>query len=98
IQGAVQPLVEVAGWPTFYNPHNQFLMFMLQGGVIALILYLWFFGVAVYRSTQSAWSHTYVLPLLMMYLVGNLLNSFHFDFAESMGFVFLYAVLLGNTK
>lgn len=98
IQGAVQPYTSAAGWPLFYNPHNQFLMFVLQGGAIALILYAWFFSAAVYRSAQNTWSSAYILPLLIMYFVGNLLNSFHFDFAESVGFVFLCAALLGSAK
>jgi O-antigen ligase len=98
VQGAVQPFTSADGWPTFYNPHNQFLMFMLQGGLLALILYIWFFGVAVFKSTSAVWPNTYVLPLLMIYLVGNLLNSFHFDFAESVGFVMLYAAFVGSTE
>jgi O-antigen ligase len=98
IERAVQPFTEAAGWPHFYNPHNQFLMLMLQGGLMAFILYAWFFVVAVYRSAQATWSSTYILPLLMFYFVGNLLNSFHFDFAESVGFVVLYSAFLGSTK
>ena len=98
IEGAVQPFTSAAGWPHFYNPHNQFLMLMLQGGLLAFILYAWFFVVAVYRSAQATWSSTYILPLLMFYFVGNLLNSFHFDFAESVGFVILYSALLGSVK
>jgi O-antigen ligase len=97
VQGAVQPFTSAAGWPTFYNPHNQFLMLMLQGGLLALVFYIWFFGLAVFKSATSVWSSTFVLPLLMIYFVGNLLNSFHFDFAESVAFVILYAVLLGAT-
>lgn len=98
IQAAVQPFTSAAGWPPFYNPHNQFLMLVLQGGLLALVLYIWFFGVAVYRSSQNTWSSTYVLPLMMFYLVGNMLNSFHFDFAESVGFLILYSAYLGGAK
>lgn len=98
VQGAVQPFTSAAGWPTFYNPHNQFLMLMLQGGLLALILYAWFFGLAVYRSSQVTWTSHYVLPVLLIYFVGNLLNSFHFDFAESVGFVLVYSAFLGSTK
>ncbi len=73
-------------------------MLMLQGGLLALVFYIWFFGLAVFKSATSVWSSTFVLPLLMIYFVGNLLNSFHFDFAESVAFVILYAVLLGATE
>lgn len=98
VQEAVQPFTSAVGWPSFHNPHNQFLMFMLQGGLLALVLYLWFFCVAVFKSTTTSWSSTHVFPLLMIYFVGNLLNSFHFDFAESVGYVILFAVFLGATE
>lgn len=98
IETAVEPFTAEAQWPVFYNPHNQFLMLMLQGGLVALGLYVWFFGMAVYKSTKSARVEPYVLPLLMIYFVGNLLNSFHFDFAESVGFVLVYAAFLGSSK
>lgn len=98
IETAVRPYTAAVQWPVFYNPHNQFLMLMLQGGLVALGLYVWFFGMAVYKSTKSARVEPYVLPLLMIYFVGNLLNSFHFDFAESVGFVLVYAAFLGSSK
>lgn len=98
IENAVQPFTSAAAWPVFYNPHNQFLMLMLQGGLLALALYAWFYAAVVYQSTRQAWTHTHVLPLLLMYFVGNLLNSFHFDFAESVGFVLVGAVYFGSSK
>lgn len=98
IETAVEPFTAAAQWPVFYNPHNQFLMLMLQGGLVALGLYVWFFGMAVYQSSKSARVESYVLPLLAIYFVGNLLNSFHFDFAESVGFVVVYAAFLGSSK
>lgn len=96
VQGAIQPFTSASGWPTFYNPHNQFLMLMLQGGLLALGLYIWFFSLVVYRSTQTAWASANVLPLMMFYLVGNMLNSFHFDFAESVGFLLIVSAMVGS--
>jgi len=101
VENAVEPYTTAAAWPSFHNPHNQYLMFLVQGGVVALFVYLVFYGNLVYQSASSAWSQVHILPVLLVYLVGNMLNSFHFDFSEGVGFVLLvaaYVATLNNSE
>ena len=98
IENAVRPFTSAANWPVFDNPHNQFVMFALQGGVAALVAYIVFYGNLVYQAAINPWAKHSILPILLIYLVGNILNSFHFDFSESVGFVFVVAAYLGSSK
>lgn len=78
----------------FPNPHNQYLLLLLQGGVVALILYfLLIWNVLKYSAGQLIGWVT-----VGVYLVNNLINSFHYDFAESLFFVFLVALGLAQTS
>ncbi|MFN4327818.1 MAG: O-antigen ligase family protein [Limnobacter sp.] len=84
---AIEPCAQRVGLWVFDNPHNQYLLFAVQGGLMALLLYAVFaFNVARAGSPHK----TTLLCILVAYLVLNGLNSFHYDFAE--GVFFLYAI------
>lgn len=90
-EGAITPYALTDHFFIFNNPHNQYLLFTVQGGLLALFLYGLFMVVLVKRSDGPA-------PLLLTCLVCsyallNTLNSFHFDFAEGLLFIVATAVL-----
>ena len=89
---AVTPHAQSAGFTfEFNNPHNQYLLFAVQGGVLALLLY----GVLIYSILAKKASQHPVLLLgfILAYALLNMLNSFHYDFAEGVFFVLGLAAL-----
>nr|WP_306173714.1 O-antigen ligase family protein [Limnobacter humi] len=84
---AIAPCAQRVGLWVFDNPHNQYLLFAVQGGVFALLLYAVFAAVVVRAASPHK---TTLLSIVVAYLVLNGFNSFHYDFAE--GVFFLYAV------
>lgn len=91
-QAAVQPHALAAGFLfEFNNPHNQYLLFAVQGGVVALGLYSIFI---IFILNQRKNSHFMLLQAFTLaYLSLNMLNSFHYDFAEGVFFILLVATL-----
>lgn len=75
------------------NPHNQYLLFGVQGGMLILASYL-ALQLAMYRR-RNAWPGHALLGagFLLAYAVGNLFNSFHFDMAEAVLYCVGCAVL-----
>jgi O-antigen ligase len=69
------------------NPHNQYILFLVETGLIGLISYLYLNYVCWKYSIQlnPFWMHVTRIVLLS-YGVANLFNSFLFDFAESLFF------------
>lgn len=93
IKNAVAPYTSQFGGEPFQNPHNQYLLLLIQGGILGLGLYLAFIFAAVKGSYSSAWFAKYIAPVLLMFVAGNLLNSFHYDFSESVAFILLISAL-----
>lgn len=96
-ESAVTPHAQAAGFTfAFNNPHNQYLLFAVQGGVLALILYAAFIGAILLRNNSQ---HPLLLHgFILTYLLLNLLNSFHYDFAEGVFFVLGLAALAFRPK
>ncbi len=69
------------------NPHNQYILFLVETGLIGLIAYLYLNYVCWKYSTQLSpfWMHSTRIVLLS-YGVANFFNSFLFDFSESLFF------------
>ena len=89
---AVTPYAQSAGFTfEFNNPHNQYLLFAVQGGVVALLLY----GVLIYSilSKKTSQHPVLLLGFILAYALLNMLNSFHYDFAEGVFFVLGLAAL-----
>ena len=93
IKSAVTPYVGRFGGEPFQNPHNQYLLLLIQGGILGLGLYLAFIALAIQGSYRSEWSAVHIAPVLLMFVAGNLLNSFHYDFSESVAFILLISAL-----
>lgn len=89
---AVSPHALAAGFTfEFNNPHNQYLLFAVQGGVVALLLY----GFLIYSvlAKNSSQHRLLLLGFMLAYVLLNVLNSFHYDFAEGVFFVLGLAAL-----
>jgi O-antigen ligase len=69
------------------NPHNQYILFLVETGLIGLTAFLYLNYVFWKYSIQLSlfWMHATRIVLLS-YGVANLFNSFLFDFAESLFF------------
>lgn len=93
IKNAVTPYVGRFGGEPFQNPHNQYLLLLIQGGILGLALYLAFIASIIQRSYRSQWFAVHCAPVLLMFVVGNLLNSFHYDFSESVAFILLISAV-----
>jgi len=91
-EAAVTPHAQASGFTyAFNNPHNQYLLFAVQGGVVALALYMVFIAMVLLRNNSQ---HMLLLHgFVLAYVLLNLLNSFHYDFAEGVFFVLGLAAL-----
>jgi O-antigen ligase len=69
------------------NPHNQYILFLVETGLIGLIAYFYLNYVCWKFSKHLSlfWMHATRIVLLS-YGVANLFNSFLFDFSESLFF------------
>jgi O-antigen ligase len=75
------------GFTQSKNPHNQYILFLIETGVIGLgaFLYLNYICWNCSKHLSLFWMHATRIVLLS-YGVGNLFNSFLFDSAESLFF------------
>ncbi len=93
VRNAVAPYASEFGAEPFQNPHNQYLLLLIQGGILGLGLYLAFILLVIRGSYANEWSALHIAPVLLMFVVGNFLNSFHYDFSESIAFILLISAL-----
>ncbi len=89
-ENAVQPYVSQAGFFLFNNPHNQYLLFAVQGGVVALLLYALFIAALLRYAPRP---QGLLIGVVLAYTLLNVLNSFHYDFAEGIFFIVAVAAL-----
>lgn len=96
-ESAVAPHAQASGFNfLFNNPHNQYLLFAVQGGVVAVTLYCVFIGAVLFntRSPHPLLLHGFILAYVLL----NVLNSFHYDFAEGVFFVLGLSALAFRTE
>lgn len=79
--------IGIGGFPEqvldkFHNPHNDYILYLLQLGWAGLLVYLVWLGRALVLAYHEVAQRGILLALLTMYLVGNLFNSFSLDFNE----------------
>jgi O-antigen ligase len=69
------------------NPHNQYILILVEMGIVGLcsFLYLNYLCWASANQLNSFWKHSTRIVILC-YGVANLFNSFLFDFSESLFF------------
>jgi O-antigen ligase len=75
------------------NPHNQYILFLVEAGLFGLIAFLALNYVCWKSSAKLSyfWKHATRIVLLS-YGVANLFNSFLFDFSESLFFSLFMAL------
>ena len=79
------------------NPHNEYVMLLVQNGVLGLALFLAFFGVA-WRATRSmiGLDQAFGQAVLTVYMVVCLVNSLMLDTTEGNLFGFLMGLILAG--
>lgn len=90
--------IGVGGFPEevlgrFHNPHNDYILYLIQLGWLGLIVYILWVLRAVFLAFCGKQNRSILLAFLGMYLVGNMFNSFSLDFNEGHLFVVLMAYL-----
>lgn len=80
----------------FSNPHNEYLAWTVQTGLLGLAcLLLWLFTVWQHASRLEDPVHKLlIMGWLLIFSLGSLLNSFLLDFSEGYMMVLLIAVLI----
>ncbi|MBY0579483.1 MAG: O-antigen ligase family protein [Burkholderiales bacterium] len=83
-----------------HNPHNEFLLIMVQTGLPGLVLLLLLFFKQWREASSLSEKETYLARALVLAMIsGCLFNSFLLDHAEGLFFAFMTGVLFsGKTK
>lgn len=92
VEGALKLHGLAGGIFALNNPHNQYLLFTLQTGIVGLSVYFVYLGALI---KSIALKSTAAMAFLAAYVVGNLFNSFHFDMSEGVLFAIGVAVFFG---
>ncbi len=78
-----------------HNPHNQYIHFLMQSGIITLGLFLWLLMASFYYAKDlPPMMKNNLRILLMAFSVGCLLNSWILDIGPGFIFCYLLPVLL----
>ncbi len=85
--------VAVLGLTHSVNPHNQYILFLVETGMVGLVAFLVLNYVCWQSSARLSdfWKHATRI-ILLSYGVANLFNSFLFDFSESLFFSLFIAL------
>jgi heptosyltransferase-3 len=87
------------GWVRADNPHNEYLMHWIGGGVPALALFLVWLGLTFRHAARASRPTSAVLAGLgLAFAVGCLFNSLLMDFVEGHLYVGLLAWLLAESR
>ena len=92
VEGALKLHGLAGGIFALNNPHNQYLLFTLQTGIVGLSLYFLYLGALIKGIAMNS---TAAMAFLAAYAVGNMFNSFHFDMSEGVLFAIGVAVFFG---
>jgi ADP-heptose:LPS heptosyltransferase/O-antigen ligase len=88
-----------ADWATTNNPHNEYLMQLIGGGITALVLFLAWLGLAFRQAAQGPRPMGGLLAgVSLAFAVGCLLNSLLMDFVEGHLYVSLLAWMLAESR
>ena len=78
------------------NPHNQYLLFGVQIGLLGLAAYMAYWGLLFQSASKMHEGRSVPMAFLLTFAVANLFNSFHFDMSEAMLFVVAGALVCSN--
>jgi len=82
-----------------HNPHNEFLMILVQQGVVGFSLWIVWFSLIFKRTTRVSNSveRSIFVAGLLMFLVGCAFNSLFRDMTEGHAFVLLVAAIIASS-
>lgn len=81
------------------NPHNEYLLFGAQLGIVGIALLIWFFYVLLKTSItliKYEYEKFILQGIIVTMIIGCLANSWLMDFTSGNLFVFLTAISLGS--
>lgn len=82
---------------SFVNPHNQFLFFLLENGIVGLALliaFIYFIFTRIdYQDRPWSWV---IFTVAVTFVVGSMLNSWLHDFSVSVSFVTYIGILFSR--
>jgi heptosyltransferase-3 len=81
------------------NPHNEYLMQLISGGITALALYLAWLALPLWRAARSPQPLGGMLAgLVLAFAAGSLFNSLLMDFVEGHLYISLLAWILAENR
>lgn len=83
-------------WPRTTNPHNEYLMQLVGGGVAALALFLAWLTLPMLRAGRRSGVRASLVGIALAFALGCLFNSLLMDFVEGHVYVALLAWLLAQ--
>jgi len=83
-------------WVRTVNPHNEYLMQLVSGGIVALALFLAWLALPLLRREQSGPVHAALVGATLAFAAGCLFNSLLMDFTEGHFHTVLLAWLLAQ--
>lgn len=87
-----------SSWIRSSNPHNEFLMQLIGGGVVALGLFVAWLGIALWQAARAQAPYGAMLAgTTLAFAIGSLFNSFLMDFVEGHFHMAVLAWLLANS-
>jgi ADP-heptose:LPS heptosyltransferase/O-antigen ligase len=88
-----------SGWVRASNPHNEYLMHLISGGVPALALFLAWLGLTFRHAARASRPTSAILAgMALAFALGCLFNSLLMDFVEGHLYVALLAWLLAESR
>ena len=85
-----------AFWARSVNPHDEYLMQLVGGGIVALALFLAWLAAPILRRRADGTSSAALVGLVVAFAVGCLFNSLLLDFVEGHYYTALLAWLLAR--
>jgi O-antigen ligase len=79
------------------NPHNEYLLILLQWGIPGILLFLGFLAILIYESRKLGEFRLPAQGLLVIIIVGNVFNSLWLDFTEGYTFAYFIALFYAST-
>jgi O-antigen ligase len=97
-KGAYAALVKGTGMEAAVNPHNEYLMVMVQLGVVGLALLLWLFLVQWWKAAAlpSGFERLAARGVVLLILSASLVTSTLIDHTEGLFYVWMSALLFAS--
>jgi heptosyltransferase-3 len=95
---ATQPYLH-SGWVRASNPHNEYAMQLVGGGIVSLALFLAWLGLAAREAARArSRAGTTLAGIVLAFCVGCLFNAMLLDFVEGHFYMALLACLLAQIR